>query len=425
MKKRIIISLLCWLIICSTAAYTFATTGIVKTDTLRLRKSNSSDSAILTLLSADDEVEIIKRTDDGWYLVKYNGYEGYVSEEYISVNDSKTAIQSEEKETSSEEEKEDSQEVTDTEDKAVENSEASETEEQNKKIICEGEILYTVPLINNTTIKVINEDTEVDILVEVNGWSYISFDEFEGWIRTEKLKSKDSEEKKKYVNSDSVNFRKSPNTNGEIISKLTINKEVVVLQETNGWTKIKANDQIGYVSSQYLSDDKTTVTTRSSSYRNKKTTTTTTTTQEKTETDNSSDKTVEETVYAHVDSNPNGSEIVEYAKSFIGCKYVHGGTTPDGFDCSGFTQYVFAHFGYSLSRTSGGQSSNGVGVNKSDLEPGDIICFSNSSNSKKIGHVGIYIGGGRFVHAANSRKGVITSNVDGAGFYFVCARRIK
>ena len=71
MKKRIIISLLCGLVICCTAVYSFGTTGIVNTDTLRLRSSNSTDSSILTLLSINDKVEILTRTDNGWYKVKY------------------------------------------------------------------------------------------------------------------------------------------------------------------------------------------------------------------------------------------------------------------------------------------------------------------------------------------------------------------
>ena len=86
---------------------------------------------------------------------------------------------------------------------------------------------------------------------------------------------------------------------------------------------------------------------------------------------------------------------------------------------------MYKNFGYSLSRSSSAQASNGVGVSKSSLQPGDIICFSGSSSSKKVTHVGLYIGNGKFVHAANARKGVIISNVDGDGFYYVCARRIK
>ena len=65
-----------------------------------------------------------------------------------------------------------------------------------------------------------------------------------------------------------------------------------------------------------------------------------------------------------------------------------------------------------------------MSVSKSEMKAGDIICFSGSSGSKRISHVGIYIGGGKFIHAANSRQGVIISNVSGDGYYFVSARRI-
>ena len=127
---------------------------------------------------------------------------------------------------------------------------------------------------------------------------------------------------------------------------------------------------------------------------------------------------------ASTNGSISGSNVVAYAKQYLGSKYVSGGASPKGFDCSGFTTYVYKHFGISLSRTSSGQASNGRAVARSELQVGDIICFSNSSSSKRIGHVGIYVGGGQFIHAANSRKGVIISNVSGAGFYFVTARRV-
>ena len=79
---------------------------------------------------------------------------------------------------------------------------------------------------------------------------------------------------------------------------------------------------------------------------------------------------------------------------------------------------MYKHFGYSLSRTSGGQRSNGTKVNKSDLQPGDILCFS--------GHVGIYIGGNKFIHAANPRKGVIITSLSESYYVktYITARRI-
>ena len=403
-------------LICCIAVYTFATTGIVKTDNLRLRKEDSTSSEILTLLSLDDKVEVISKTDNGWYKVKYKEYEGYVSGEYLNVQDEKIEIaKNEETETISEQEN-----ITETE--TTNNTTISQEEtpaEVKTGILKKDDKIYGIPLINANTIIVIDKDTQVNVLMAINGWCYISAKNIEGWVRIEKIKSTTENEKQQeeqqeqqqigYITANDVNMRKGPSTSEEILSKLTLNKEVIVLEKTNGWTKIEANDQIGYVSNTYISDKKVETTSRSSSSRR---------TQE-------TNKQVESKQNSETTKiNANGPAIVEYAKQYLGYKYVYGGTTPAGFDCSGFTQYVYKHFGYTLTRTSSSQASNGVSVNKSDLQLGDIICFSGSSGNKNVSHVGIYIGNGQFIHAANSRKGVIISNVDGAGFFYVCARRI-
>lgn len=103
----------------------------------------------------------------------------------------------------------------------------------------------------------------------------------------------------------------------------------------------------------------------------------------------------------------SGSDIVAYAKSFLGTPYVHGGSSPKGFDCSGFTQYVYAHFGGSLPRTTTGQYGTGTYVEKSQLKAGDLVFFSSSS---RISHVGIYVGGGSFIHSPQSGESVKISS---------------
>ncbi|MBO6015237.1 MAG: C40 family peptidase [Lachnospiraceae bacterium] len=102
--------------------------------------------------------------------------------------------------------------------------------------------------------------------------------------------------------------------------------------------------------------------------------------------------------------------LVEYAKQYVGTRYVHGGQSlSSGTDCSGFSCYVYRDFGYSISRTPSGQySSAGRSISLEEAQPGDIICYGNSSCS----HVGIYIGDGQIVHEANSKKGCIVSSVD-------------
>lgn len=106
-------------------------------------------------------------------------------------------------------------------------------------------------------------------------------------------------------------------------------------------------------------------------------------------------------------------EIVSYAIQFVGNKYVSGGSSlATGTDCSGFTCFVYADFGYSISRTPAGQYSGaGRSIDYSEIQPGDIICYS-SNGRKSCTHVALYIGNGQIVHAANSRKGVIIGEAD-------------
>ena len=106
-------------------------------------------------------------------------------------------------------------------------------------------------------------------------------------------------------------------------------------------------------------------------------------------------------------------EIVNYALQYVGNRYVSGGRSlAGGTDCSGFTCFVYADFGYSISRTPSGQmSGSGRSIGYEEIQPGDIICYS-SNGGKSCTHVGMYIGNGQIVHSANSRKGVIISGAD-------------
>lgn len=127
------------------------------------------------------------------------------------------------------------------------------------------------------------------------------------------------------------------------------------------------------------------------------------------------------------DGSSSGSSIVDTARQYLGTRYVYGGASPSGFDCSGFVRYVYSQFGCSLNRTASAQMSNGTSVSMSELQPGDLVFFLKSgSGASRASHVGIYIGGGQFIHASTSSTGVIISDMDSAYYTtgFVGGRRI-
>ena len=123
----------------------------------------------------------------------------------------------------------------------------------------------------------------------------------------------------------------------------------------------------------------------------------------------------------------SGAAVVAYAKQFLGYPYVYGGTSPSGFDCSGFVKYVYAHFGVKMNRTASAQMDNGTPVSMSQLIPGDVVFFKKAgSSASRASHVGIYIGGGQFIHASTSKTGVIISKMSSAYYTsgFVGGRRL-
>ena len=125
-------------------------------------------------------------------------------------------------------------------------------------------------------------------------------------------------------------------------------------------------------------------------------------------------------------NKPSGAmEVVNEAMKYIGTPYVYGGSSPRGFDCSGFTSYIYRQLGISLNRTAAGQASNGVFVSKSELLPGDLVLFRPYSGGG-IGHVGIYVGNGNMVHSPKPGYSVCVESIN-SGYYgsrYVGARRI-
>ena len=476
-----IIALCVGLILIGTKAY--ATTAKTLNDKTRLRKKASTNSEIVEIISKDEKVEVVSKEDD-WYKVKYNSQVGYVRGDLIEVEEEKKEVAEEAKKEENKTEKASKAEETKTEetqkqDEAENQEEAKKEEESSKEQkveikendqieLKEETQIQLLPIIFSCKTGKVPANTKITVVEVVGNWCHISAGNQEGWLHISKIESskaeeqkaeenkeeekkeENKEEKKLYVSTTTLNLREKADTKSDVVTKLSLNDEVTVVKVVNNtWTQVKFKDYEGYTASEYLSDKKVSDTTSRSAQelRNseeeaakkkaaeeaakkkaeeaakKKAAEEAKKKQEEEEEEEEEEDEEEETSSSKSSSSSKksgttGEDIVAYAKKFLGYKYVYGASGPNSFDCSGFTSYVYKHFGYSLNRTSGGQRSNGSGVSKSDLEPGDILCFS--------GHVGIYIGGNKFIHAANPSKGVIISSLSESYYVktYITARRI-
>ena len=403
----------------------FATnTGKVNVETANLRETADEESRILVQLSINDNVEILGESGN-WYQVKSNNVTGYVRKDLLTVEDSQKEQKTEETNTVQKEQ-------TTTETNTEENQESQD--QSASRIVKEDSKLKIVPTINATDIIEVKKDEEVTVIEEINSWVCIEKETAKGWIRADKLMTKEEKEaqvqaakeaekqaqtvqKTMYIAETRVNLRKEPNQESESLAKLTLNTQVDVYSEENGWSRVKVNGTEGYILSSLLSDTKKEEKTTSRGATTSRKAPTTTKTETKTE------KTKQEK-----SSNPavsgKGSTVVETAKKYLGAKYVYGASGPNSFDCSGFTSYVFKLHGVSLSRTAKGQYSNGTAVSRANLQPGDLVMFGPSASG--INHVGIYIGGGKIIHAENPSSGVTIDTIN-SGYYnknYVGARRV-
>ena len=294
------------------------------------------------------------------------------------------------------------------------------------------------PLINSLSIKTANAGENVQIIDIVNNWVLVSGDGTQGWVRLDQLNKVEenteatSEEtttqdgtepeqteepaqeesivpqtKTMYINSGTVNLRSEASQTSEVLAQLTLNTQVTVIQEENGWSRVIVNGTQGYISSNLLSETQQATSRGSTESRLNNSTQS----EENNQTENTQNSQNETNTSNETSNSSKGSEVLSYAMQFIGYPYVYGGSSTSGFDCSGFTSYVYKHFGITLNRTAAGQYSNGVKVSRSNLQAGDLIMFGSPIN-----HVGIYAGGGRIVHAANPSRGITTDTIN-SGYY--------
>ena len=254
--------------------------GCTSGSSLRMRAETSTSSEIITTLDKSVAVAILDDTTEGWYQVAYNGKTGYVSADYLLVD----------------------------------------------------------------------QDNVFETYGRVNG--------------------------------DGVNVRSGASTEAEVLASVNTGTIVTVNGLVDGWYDVTCQyGTKGYIRSDFL------------------------------------DLTKDAT-----SSTASGSGIVDTAMKHLGTRYSYGGASPSGFDCSGFTMYVYSQHGYSLPHSATSQWQSGLGsrvYSIGELQPGDLVFFNDPSRNagKACSHAGIYIGSGQFIHSSSSKSnGVIISDLT-SGYY--------
>jgi uncharacterized protein YgiM (DUF1202 family) len=252
------------------------------------------------------------------------------------------------------------------------------------------------PDLNSNILFQLSKDDEVQILDSKDNWYNVIVDlSKKGWVYSDYVEVKLDYPLGQLIDA-GVNLRKKPSLDGDIIDKLNLNSYVYIKDYRNSWYNVLTTDnKVGWIYKEVLNpvieDKKTLAVSRSASRIS--------------------------------------IGIIKSAKELLGKPYVYGAEGPSSFDCSGFTYYLFKKYNINLPRTAREQSTVGTKISRGSLQMADLIFFDTSgSYNGEITHVGIYIGGGKFIHASsgkNSQK-VVISNLN-EGYYksrFVVAKRV-
>lgn len=226
-----------------------------------------------------------------------------------------------------------------------------------------------------------------EIVEEEGEWAHIISGEVEGYVSREYLlngmdaikQARSLVSSKAKVTCDSLKVRAEASLDSEVVTTVAKGERLNVIEELGEFVKVALDSDEVYVASEYveISEDLDTA------------------------------LTITEVMYGEGVSDVR-VELCEFAKQFVGNPYVSGGTSlTKGADCSGFTMSVFAEFGMSIPHYSVAQSQAGIGIDISEILPGDLLFYSNGT---RINHVALYIGNGQVVHASSPKNGIKISN---------------
>ena len=423
MSKRVTSLFLCLVLVASlltmTASAEYSASGKVTASALRLREQPSTSAKILDTAAIGASVTILNEEPlsneyGAWYRVKYNGTEGFMDADYISIDGATPSA-------------------------APSQAAPSQTTPVTGTVSGSRVNFRTQPNTNGGVIAILSQGTTVAITGLSNGWYGVTYNGASGYMSAEYIsadgtapaqaapsqaapsqtappaQSGQSESMIGYgtVNGSRVNFRTQPNTNGGVIALLSQGTLVDINGLSDGWYGVTYNGASGYMSAEYVtfSAEKPTplasapsgpvdpaiaaLAAYGSGYGGKATTTAT-------------DRLVAQAALDASTPSETQRRIVETAMSYLGCPYVYGASNGKNFDCGGFTSWVYRECGLPINRTAVDQfkGSGTLVASKDDLRPGDLVLFKDPNVSSKIvTHVGMYVGQGKFIHAGSGNTG--------------------
>lgn len=343
-------------------------TGTVKcSSSVNFRSAPNTSSTSYGELKNGTKVNVVG-VSSGWYKVTYNGKTGYIHPDYITLASSSagTAI-------------------------APSNTVTSTTGTAGT-VKCSSSVnLRSEANTSSSILAELKNGTAVTVVSTANGWCKVNCSSKTGYIKQDYVSTTGSASNNTSAStgtaavvkcSSTVNFRSAASTSSTVLGELKNGTAVTVLSTSNGWSKVSYAGTTGYISADYL------VTASSGTAINPSNTA------------------------ASVSISAKRQSVLNYAAQFLGVPYVYGGSTPSGFDCSGFTSYVFKNTVGSIPRVAQAQYDATTRVSRDDLLPGDLVFFGSSTSS--ISHVGIYVGSNQFIHAPSTGDVVKYSSLTGS-----------
>lgn len=357
--------------------------GIITAECLNVRQSPSTSATVVGQLLKDTNIKINEASND-WYNITYGDLTGWVFGDYVEMKEALTSPSGETSKPENSAGNEDNKTgvVTAT---VLNVREAAGT---SSKVVAQLE--------NGMEVKILEEDKIKDEF----GWYKVNYINTNGWVSGEYVSFKNEQIDEGTVNVGVANVREGPSLTANVITQLNKGSKVNVYSWYGEWYKIKLEDgNFAWIFGELITTRKSLASRASSASRGSSG-----------DTDRSSDL---------------RQRVVNCAKKYLGVKYVWGGTSPNGFDCSGLVQYVYKQFGITLNRVAADQAKQGTKVTTAQLRPGDLVFFNTSSGSS-IDHVGIYIGNNQFIHAASGRGKVLIDPLNHSYYNgrLITARRI-